>query len=380
MTGNNNVSASGEKCTRILMTTDTVGGVWRYSTDLIRSFQGRNIRVLLATMGPLPSEEQREQIRSLPGATLAESAFALEWMPDPWAEVEAAGQWLRELAVDFGADLIHLNGYAHGNLPWERPVISVAHSCVYSWWRSVHECPPTSEWSVYKSRVQQGLMSVDMVVAPSAYMARSITAEYSVPAAQVRVIHNFSRSAPCGGNIKEPFILSAGRIWDPAKNFALLDEIAPSLDWELRVTGSDKGPENSGAKVRSVRFLGMLPYQELLGQMQSASIFAHPAFYEPFGLSVLEAARAGCCLVLADIASLRELWNGAAIFVDPRDASAWIGALNSLIADAGQRRSLSRLAQSHALNYRAERAVADYLDVYEALRSSRAAQREGALA
>ena len=34
-----------------------------------------------------------------------------------------------------------------------------------------------------------------------------------------------------------------------------------------------------------------------------------PARYEPFGLSILEAALSGCALVLGDLPSLRELWD-----------------------------------------------------------------------
>jgi glycogen(starch) synthase len=47
-----------------------------------------------------------------------------------------------------------------------------------------------------------------------------------------------------------------------------------------------------------------------------------PARYEPFGLSVLEAALSGCALVLGDIASLREVWGGAACYVRPGDSRA----------------------------------------------------------
>ena len=55
-----------------------------------------------------------------------------------------------------------------------------------------------------------------------------------------------------------------------------------------------------------------------------AAIYALPAHYEPFGLSILEAAMSGCALVLGDIPSLREIWGDAAVFVHPdnRDAVA----------------------------------------------------------
>ena len=104
-------------------------------------------------------------------------------------------------------------------------------------------------------------------------------------------------------------------------------------DWN----GKFVSREVRSARERSVpaepslrRFLGLCRTPELISQMSVASIFAHPALYEPFGLSVLEAARAGCCLILSDIPSLRELWDGAAIFVDPRQPEAWVRELNRL--------------------------------------------------
>ena len=35
-----------------------------------------------------------------------------------------------------------LNAYVHAALPFGRPVLVVAHSCVTSWWRAVHETDP----------------------------------------------------------------------------------------------------------------------------------------------------------------------------------------------------------------------------------------------
>src|SRR5947199_312178 len=80
-----------------------------------------------------------------------------------------------------------------------------------------------------------------------------------------------------------------------------------------------------------------------------AAIFASPALYEPFGLTVLEAAAAGCALVLSDIPSFRELWSGAAVFVDPADSESLHRALRDLSADDHQRVGLQRAAYEHSL-------------------------------
>ncbi len=62
-------------------------------------------------------------------------------------------------------------------------------------------------------------------------------------------------------------------------------------------------------RLRRGEAVGRLGPEEMREQYARAAIFAHPARYEPFGLSVLEAALSGCALVLGDISSLRELWR-----------------------------------------------------------------------
>jgi glycogen synthase len=357
---------SGTKPLRVLMTADAVGGVWQYSIDLVTGLAHRGVHALLATMGPRPSEEQRRQARAIPNLALAESEFALEWMPDPWRDVDAAAEWLLDLQANFGADVIHLNGYAHAALNWHKPVIVVAHSCVYSWWRAVHGIAAGTEWSEYGRRVNAGLLTADAIVAPSAAMAMAIEREYSIAAAKIRVIHNFTGASPMDFSPKEPFVLAAGRIWDQAKNITLLSSIAPQLDWEIRVAGTAR-PELSQLQPGAVRFLGELTHPEMLQEMARAAIFAHPALYEPFGLSVLEAARAGCCLVLSDIQSLRELWDGAALFINPRDPRRWASELNALASDSVRRQSLGEAALSHANNYCGSASIDKYCDLYASL-------------
>src|SRR3954462_14350571 len=97
---------------RILMTADAVGGVWTYALELSRGLAARGVDVILATMGPRPSSEQRAAVAALGNVTLCESDFRSEWMIDPWADVARAGEWLLKLEREHAPDLIHLNGYA----------------------------------------------------------------------------------------------------------------------------------------------------------------------------------------------------------------------------------------------------------------------------
>ncbi len=72
------------------MTADTVGGVWTYSVELCRALGSRGIHVTLATMGGAVGAARGRQLRDLRSVEVFESDFGLEWMDDPWDQVDAA--------------------------------------------------------------------------------------------------------------------------------------------------------------------------------------------------------------------------------------------------------------------------------------------------
>src|SRR4051812_41434922 len=107
---------SGSDVRSVLMTADAVGGVWVYARELAAALARDGVRVTIAAMGPEPSPAQRAEVEAIAGVTLTSRPYRLEWMDDPWSDVDAAGDWLLGLAR--GADVVHLNGYAHASLPW----------------------------------------------------------------------------------------------------------------------------------------------------------------------------------------------------------------------------------------------------------------------
>lgn len=348
---------------RVLMTADTVGGVWTHAVELAHGLATLGVATELAVMGAPPSAEQRRQWQAVPGATLHESRYRLEWMEDAWPDVRRAGRWLLALERATAPDLVHLNGYAHGALGWHRPAVVAAHSCVYSWWQDVHGAPPPRRYLRYYAAVRAGLRAAQRVVAPSAAMLDALRRHYGDPSAGA-VIHNGRAFEACRPARKENLVLAAGRLWDEAKNLRLLAAAAPALRWPVFLAGERRHPQGGAACFHGVHHLGHLPCAALHDWMARASIYALPARYEPFGLSVLEAASHGCALVLGDIASLRELWDGAADFVPPDDAAALARAVNALIDDPARRRRMARAARLRAGAYTRERMAQAYLALY----------------
>jgi glycosyltransferase involved in cell wall biosynthesis len=162
-------------------------------------------------------------------------------------------------------------------------------------------------------------------------------------------------------------IMAVGRLWDQAKNFAILDRIAPRLPWPVFIAGNSSHPEGSQKLFSNLNYLGNLAPALLAQYLGTASIYAAPALYEPFGLSILEGALCGCALVLGDLPSLRELWEGAALFADPRDPEAVAKAIGTLIENEGLRRDLGEQALARAQCYSSQAMGEGYLAIYRSL-------------
>ena len=362
--------------TRVLMTTDAVGGVWRYSLELARGLTGAGTEVILAIMGPPATPEQLGEAAAIDGVVIVEGSFDLEWMPGADEDVLRAGTWLMELETAYAPDIVHLNGYAHAALPWQAPVVVVAHSCVLSWWHAVHGETAPAEWDGYRRRTAAGLHAADLVVAPTRAFLRTVESLYG-PGLRTRVIWNGRDPAKIEAIDKQSMILAAGRIWDEAKNLKILARVAKDLPWPVCVAGPGV-PERGdcAALARNVRWLGLLSPAALSVWYAQAAIFVAPSRYEPFGLAALEAALAGCALVLGDVPTFRELWTGAAIFVPPNDRAQLAYALGSLIEDDDLRATLGRLAKEPAATFSAARMTAAYRNAYaEAIASHSGAVR-----
>jgi glycosyltransferase involved in cell wall biosynthesis len=330
---------------KILMTADTVGGVWSYAVDLAGALEGAGVETHVATMGRLPDNAQRASVERLYA-----SSYALEWEDDPWEDVDRAGAWLLELADEIEPDLVHLNGFAHGSLPWPAPVIVAAHSDVVSWWWAVHGEQPPQRYDRYRSAVEAGLRAAHAVVGPTRAVLHDLRRHYRFD--RPRFVVPNSRAAQPLECPKVPFVLGLGRFWDEAKNVEALERARAGSPWPIVVAGDGTS-------------LGKLDAGDVSSLLARAAIFASPAHYEPFGLAILEAALAGCALVLADLPSLREVWGDAALFTPPGDDDSFVSALRRLERDDALRRELAQRARRRARRYAPERTRDGYLAVYQ---------------
>lgn len=349
------------------MTTDAVGGVWTYATTLAQGLAPLGVHVTLAVMGPSPDAEMRAEAAALPNVDVRERDGRLEWMPEPWRDLRAAGEWLLDLESEVRPDVVHLNEYAHADLAWRAPTLLVGHSSVVAWWYAVHGEAPPPKWDRYEAAATRAIESAEAFVAPTRAALRDFARHHASPRDGV-VIPNARDGALFPPATKEPYYFASGRLWDKAKNVQALDRVAPHLPWPVLVAG-DAAPPHAKARcpTTSSEFLGRLPAGELADRYAHASVFVHPARFEPFGLTALEAAHAGAALVLGDVPTLREVWGDAAVYAPPDEEDALRDALARLAENEDERTGLSARARTRATRYSPHRQAAAYLAAYRRL-------------
>jgi glycosyltransferase involved in cell wall biosynthesis len=167
-----------------------------------------------------------------------------------------------------------------------------------------------------------------------------------------RTINNFQSGK------KEPLIFASGRIWDEGKNLENLCKISKEFKWPLYIAGSGICNDLNG------KHLGFLNESEMLVWFNKASIYLHPALYEPFGLSVLEAANCDCALILSEIQSLKEIWEDTAIFVNPLCTDEIITKVSFVIDNMEERLDYAKKSKMKSLAFTTYNMCKEYVKTY----------------
>lgn len=359
----------------VLVTADTVGGVWTYTRELVTGLARRRVRVTLVSFGEIPAPAQTTWMDGLRGLDYRPTAFRLEWMQDAEADIAASSEYLASVVAEVKPDILHLGQYCYGNLPVDTPRVLVAHSDVTSWWVAVHgDEPRETAWiHWYRETVEKGVSSATAVVAPSRWMLEQICRYYTHPQ-RGEVIPNGRNPGlfnPHG--TKDDLVASVGRLWDAAKQVNLLSQYDHKVP--ICIAGPEKAPDEVHRDARPVfpqrrrvHFEGILSEGQMSQLFSRASMYAATSRYEPFGLAPLEAAFSRCAIIANDIPTFREIWGESALYFRRDDALDLAGKIEKLNNDRELRLTYANLAYNRARQrYTAERMVDGYLDLYESI-------------
>jgi glycosyltransferase involved in cell wall biosynthesis len=216
------------------------------------------------------------------------------------------------------------------------------------------------------------LDAADMVIAVSEDTADDLTSLLQVRQEKIRVVPNgvepfFFEAVPDRGPVREPYVLFVGTP-EPRKNldglFAAMTVLkARGVAVQLVVVGAGgwgtRPDLDSGA-----RWMGRVSDDELRALYANAACLALPSPHEGFGIPALEAMAAGTPVVAARSGALPEVTGGAAVLVDPGDATAIADGIEVAIVEGERLRTLGR-ARAREFTWRkaAELTAAVYREV-----------------
>lgn len=356
---------SASPALRVLMSVDAVGGVWTYALDLAAGLAAHGVTVVFAVLGPPPDTAQRAAAAGIAELQLVVLDQPLEWLAGSATEIEASGAALEALASRTGVDLVHLNTAAPAaTARFPVPVLITCHSCLATWWATMQDGPPPTDFAWRKDLVGRGYRAADLLVAPTRWFAEATRAAYDLRSPPLVVLNGRRRHGVQDTAGDAPVAFTAGRLWDPGKGAATLDATAALLPFPILAAGPVEGPQGARFAPHHLHLAGRLDTAGIAVILEKRPIFVSAARYEPFGLAVLEAAQAGCPLVLADTPGFRELWDGAAVFVPPEDAASYAMAITALADDRERHTALGVAAQERAGRYDLSTQVAAILAAY----------------
>lgn len=111
-------------------------------------------------------------------------------------------------------------------------------------------------------------------------------------------------------------------------------------------------------------FLGRVAAHDLVHLYNAARVLVHPAFYEGFGLTPLEAMACGTPVIVSNVSSLPEVVSDAAILIDPQHDEEISVALWRIYTDEALFESLRLKGLQRAAAFSWRRAAEETMAVY----------------
>lgn len=253
----------------------------------------------------------------------------------------------------------------------------------------VPESFPLSHRLVMRACIPPSLRRAERILTVSDFSRRDLIARYRVPPEKI-LITPLAAGAHFGPldpeevakvlaryGIEPGYLFSVGRL-NRRKNLGRLLQAHARLQAAGRrvpLVIAGKPDHGAGDLIRAtrrggdagVRWMGLIPEEDLPAFYAGASCFVYPSLFEGFGLPLLEAMQSGCPVVASDRTACPEVVGDAGVVVDAGRTDAIAEGIERVLADRGLREELRArgLARSRRFTWEetARRTLAVYREV-----------------
>jgi glycosyltransferase involved in cell wall biosynthesis len=233
---------------------------------------------------------------------------------------------------------------------------------------------------------ERSLNQTDAIITDSHFVAKEITANFSVSADKVFPVHlglsrhisdydELSNQAFCEKfGLDKPYILMVGTL-EPRKNYPFLINVFERMtefDGYLVIAGARgwkyeaifESMKNSG-RSSEIKYMNNINDNELARLYQNASLFMFPSFYEGFGFTPLEAMQYSTPVITSSGGSLPEILGDAAIIINGFNSDEWAEKAMGLLNNSGLVNNLQNKAKNLVAQYTWENTAVKTFDVYK---------------
>jgi len=238
---------------------------------------------------------------------------------------------------------------------------------------------------LYEWKSKSACKHADKIIAISEKTKADIVEFYQTDPSRIEVIYQ-----SCDDHFKAPFdtstlnrikatyklpekyLLSVGTI-EERKNLKLIVTALKDVqeDYKLVVIGKqtpyfktvEKEIERLGLKDR-ILFLQNIPFSDLPGIYQLASIFVYPSFYEGFGIPIIEALYSGVPTVATTGSCLEEAGGPNSIYVSPTDSNQLADAINQIIGSPQLQKTMKEKGLEFVQKFNSPKVTQQLMDCY----------------
>jgi len=214
----------------------------------------------------------------------------------------------------------------------------------------------------YPGRFTKVIKKADVVTTPSKYLLNEFQfvcpgIRYIPNGIEINQYPNFIRKDPQPSLI---WLRAFHAIYSPGLAIEVLKKTLDEYPHaHLRMIGPDKGDgtfdrakelvHQLGVE-NNITFVGPVDKRKVGEFLSRGDIFLNTTIYESFGVSTIEAAACGLCIVTTNVGELPYMWEDGvdALLVPPNDPDAMAAAVKRILEEPGLAEKLSRNARKKA--------------------------------
>jgi glycogen synthase len=356
-----------------------LGGVEEHVRNVARELRAQGLDVVVWTVDQgddVPAEVDGIPVRVLPCPMPARSARSLAWfaLQAPRAIV----RWMRATAAD-RPRMLHVHCFGP-NGPWalaasavtRRPLLLTAHGETFM---DAHDAFGAS--ALLRRTLREALRRARVVTACSAFTARDLV-RFGLDR-RVDVVGNGVQpdepAAALPAGLPSRFVLAMGRLVSTKGFDLLIDAFAQArLPDDVALVLAGDGPEADALRAHAerrgvasrVHWTGRLARGEVVSVTAAATALVVPSRVEAFGIVVLEGWRAGAPVIVTSHGGPADLVRDGddGLVVDPFDAAALAGALETVVLDEQVARRLGAAGRERVREYTWTEVAAQYRRLY----------------